>query len=378
MEQSLNAVVEAKIKQKLQKGMVNVQLTMEKLISEGKISRDFTVNVGAEKEGVNSTMNFIATNPAKLTAVIDVPTQGKEAFTFNDHAMTQLAEKLKIPTAYLTSLLFGEDWQRTLAYDILNTHNGYLTRNKVLIRAIGTQVRGVLSDSYRRLDSHLIFEEHIKEVLSLGAQISDGFMDDSIVSVESMLPKPIVVETALNGQIMLAFGSRLSTFDYGGRAQILSSVITNGVCLNGAVREHMLRTVHLGARLDEGMVFSKETYRLDSLTVASAIRDMSREIYSVDTVKQRLQEIQAASSTPVEPAAMLKDLYQGMKLSKGESDEVGKMLMRNDPMQGLQGESTIWKLAQGITAYANQDDVSERRRVELQQVAGDLFKKLKN
>lgn len=378
MEQSLNAVVEAKIKQKLQKGMVNVQTTMEKLISEGKISRDFTVNVGSEKTGVNSTMSFLPTNPARVTAIIDVPTQGKQAFTFNDHAMTQLAEKLKIPTAYLTALLMGEEWQKTLAYDILNTHNGYLTRNKVLIRAIGDEVRGVLSDSYRRLDSHLIFEEHIKEVFAQGAQLSDGFLDDTIVSVEGMLPAPVEIQTKLNGVIMLAFGSRLSTFDYGGKAQVLSSVITNGVCLNGAVREHMLRTVHLGARLDEGMVFSKETYRLDSLTVASAIRDMTKDIYKIETIKKHLQEIQAASETPVEPSAMLTKLYQGMKLSKGESDEIGRMLMRNDPLQGLQGESTIWKLSQGITAYANMDGVADRRRVELQQVAGDLFKDIKN
>lgn len=375
MEESLNAVVEANIKRKLQKGMTNVQSTMERLIAEGKIARDFTVNVGAEKEGKENTIQFIPDAPRKLAAMINVPQAGMEKFHFNSHATSQVTEKLRIPTAYLLTLLAGEEWQQSLALEILNTTNGNLYRNKVLIRSVGDEVRGVLSDSYRRLDSHLIFDEHIREVFTQGAQLADGFMDDTIVSVEAMLPEPVEITTKLNGVILLAFGSRLSTFDYGGRAQVLSSVITNGVCLNGAVREHLMRTVHLGARLDDSMVFSKETYRYDSLTVASAIKDMTREIYKVETIKKHLQEIQAASETPIDPAKMLKDLYQGMKLSKGESDEVGKMLMQNNPMMGLQGESTIWKLAQGITAFANQTGTSAHRRIELQEVAGDLFKK---
>jgi hypothetical protein len=52
--------------------------------------------------------------------------------------------------------------------------------------------------------------------------------------------------------------------------------------------------------------------------------------------------------------------------------------MRNSADDGLQGESTLWKLTQGITAYANGVDVEPRRRMELQEIAGDLFSKIKN
>jgi hypothetical protein len=52
--------------------------------------------------------------------------------------------------------------------------------------------------------------------------------------------------------------------------------------------------------------------------------------------------------------------------------------MRNNPEDGVQGESTLWKLTQGITSYANREDVPERRRMELQEIAGDLFSKIKN
>lgn len=47
-------------------------------------------------------------------------------------------------------------------------------------------------------------------------------------------------------------------------------------------------------------------------------------------------------------------------------------------MNGIQGESTLWKLTQGITSFANDQKIEMRRRMELQQIAGDLFNDLKN
>ena len=80
----------------------------------------------------------------------------------------------------------------------------------------------------------------------------------------------------------------------------------------------------------------------------------------------------------IDPVRELKNLSVTQKLLKGECDEIGKMLMQNRPEDGLQGESTLWKLTQGITAYANNPDVSERRRMELQEIAGTMFNRVKN
>jgi hypothetical protein len=372
----LNEVVEAKIAQKLQKGMTNVQTAMARLEAEGKIARDFLFEVGTERQGVPPRIFFQRNGTqTKVNASLMLPT-GAESFQFNLHATKQIADKLSIPGTYLTTLLLGEEWQRTLAYEILNTHNGWTDRSKVLVRAVGNEVRGVLSDSYRRLDSRLIFNAHIKEAFAQGAALSDGFMDDSIISAESILPMPIRIETELNGVILLAFGARLSTFDYGGRAVNLHSFILNGVCLNGAVRESVLRAVHLGAKLPDNMGLSAETYKLDSMATASAVKDLTRQLFAPETIKKRMLEIQAAANIKMDPTSTLKTLHYTGKLSVGEADEIGKMMMRNNPLDGLEGESTLWKLTQGITAFANTEAVAERRRLELQEIAGNMFNKV--
>lgn len=374
---SMQEVVENKIKAKLDRGYSNVQTATKRMMDEGKIARDFIFEVGTERKGIETAINFRPDESGRVTANFRMPT-GTEDFFVNPHAIRQVAEKLKIPMAYLTSLLYGsQEWQKTLGYEIMNTHNEWTDRNKVLVRAVGSEVRAFLSDQYRRLNSEMIFGTHIDEIYKNGGQLSDGWMDDTRVMVESLLPIPIQVQTQLNGVIFLAFGTKMVTSDYGDGTLDLRSFVLQGVCLNGMVRESVLRSVHLGAKLPDNLALSQETYRLDSMTTASAIRDLTKNLYSSDVVKTRMLEIKAASDLVMDPVRELKQLQGLGKLLKGETDEIGQILMRNNPEDGVQGESTLWKLTQGITSYANREDVPERRRMELQEIAGGLFDKIK-
>jgi hypothetical protein len=374
---TMQEVVENKIKAKLARGYNNVQTATKRMMEEGKISRDFIFEVGTERKGIETAINFRPDNNGRVTANFRMP-EGREDFFVNPHAIRQVAEKLKIPMAYLTSLLYGsQEWQKTLGYEIMNTHNEWTDRNKVLVRAVGNEVRAFLSDQYRRLNSEMIFGTHIDEIYKNGGQLSDGWMDDTRVMVESLLPSPIQVQTQLNGVIFLAFGTKMVTSDYGDGALDLRSFVLQGICLNGMVRESVLRSVHLGAKLPDNLALSQKTYELDSMTTASAIRDLTKNLYSSDIIKTRMLEIKAASDLVMDPVRELKQLQGLGKLLKGETDEIGQLLMRNNPEDGVQGESTLWKLTQGITSYANREDVPERRRMELQEIAGGLFDKIK-
>ena len=369
--ENLNAVVEARIKAKLQKGDENAKAAFTRLQAEGQISRDFIFEVGTNHKGVTTNIDFHPDPEKKISATFRIPDEGPKNYRVNMHAVKQVAEKLNIPGVYLTSLLMGADWQKDLGYQIMNTHNGWTDRNKVLIRSVGDEVRAFLSDQYRRLDSWKIFNAHVEEIFDNGGKLSQGFMDDTRISIESLLPTPIELRTELNGTIMLAFGTRLTTSDFGDGALDLRSFVLQGVCLNGMVRESVLRAVHLGAKLPDNLKLSEETYRLDSETTASAIKDLTRNLYSSDIIKNRMLEVHTAAGIRIDPARELKNLAG--RLFKGETEEIGKILMRNNPDEGVQGEATLWKLTQGITAYANREDVAERRRMELQEIAGGVF-----
>lgn len=61
-----------------------------------------------------------------------------------------------------------------------------------------------------------------------------------------------------------------------------------------------------------------------------------------------------------------------MGLTIGESEAVGKLLVENDPENGLEGKPTLWKLVQSMTAMARTAE-PERGR-ELEYIAGQMLK----
>ena len=130
-------------------------------------------------------------------------------------AISQISEKMGIPAKYLRELSAGDVWQKQLCATILNEHSGWTERTRVLIRAVGMEVRGVLSDSYRRLNSVDILTAFIREAGGQGAVVSDAYMNDTKVWCETILPTPIEIPTRKNGTVIIFAGARFSTSDYG-------------------------------------------------------------------------------------------------------------------------------------------------------------------
>jgi len=377
--ENLNQVVKARIESKIAKGHASANAVMEKLKNERMLSQDFIHRVGSSKHGMGTPlMVFLATQAGVNVDLKNSDLTSLGQFALTPHSIRQAGEKLGVPTSYLAQLGMNtqNDWSRNLASHILNEHSMWTEKKRVLVRTVGYQVRGILSDSYRRLDSAEILMGHIQTVYEQGAVISNAFMDETRVYFESILPEPLVIKTARNGEIWLAFGNRWATSDYGDGALEGRSFILNGVCLNGMVRESVMREIHLGSRLPDNLALSEETYRLDSMTQKSAVIDITKRLYSTELIRERMLEIQAATEITVDPERELRNLAG--RLLKGETDEIGKILMRSDPNDGVAGESTLWKLANGITAFANNEKLAERRRFELQEVAGELFDRVKD
>ena len=84
----------------------------------------------------------------------------------------------------------GEPWGRELLAHNLNTvfHNR-TAKSQYLFRSLGTQVRGFLSDRYRRLDSRPIVEAFAAAVQQKGALPYDGYVTDTKISIQAIMPE---------------------------------------------------------------------------------------------------------------------------------------------------------------------------------------------
>lgn len=369
-QQGLNEVVINKVQRMIENKAVGVQATMERLVNEGKIAQDYIAPIGVElRRNDHSPIITFSGNGHVLMNM------QSGQYTLHDNAIGQLADKMGIPSRYLRQLASGDEWQRQLAATVLNEHSGWTQRTRVLIRTVGQQVRGVLSDSYRRLNSVEILPAFVQEASQQGAVIADAYMSDTKVWAETILPQPIVVPTVKNGEVVIFAGARFSTSDYGDGAVDMRAFLLNGACLNGMVRESVMKQVHLGSRLPDNLQLSNRTYELDTRTTVSAVRDLTRGLFSKDNIMQKAIEIQGAAEIDVDFDQELKRLVKAGSLLKSEGESVEKILMRNDPDDGVQGGATLWKLTQAITAHARELEPSRSR--ELHEISGALLNRVK-
>lgn len=370
LQQGLNEVVMNKVQRMIDGKAVGVRETMDRLISEGKIAQDYIAPIGVNLK-VNDHSPVI-TFSANGSLRMDMP-DGQ--FSLHDNAIGQLADRMGIPQRYLRGLASGEPWAKQLAATLLNEHSGWTQRSRVLVRTVGTQVRGVLSDSYRRLNSVEILTAFVQEAAYQGAVISDAYMNDTKIWAETILPTPLTVPTAKNGDVVIFAGARFSTSDYGDGAVDMRTFLLNGACLNGMVRESVMKQVHLGSKLPDNLQLSQQTYELDTKTTVSAVRDLTKGLFSKDNLMKKAIEIQGASEIDVDFEHELKRLTRDGGLLKQEGKEVEKILMRNDPEDGVQGGATLWKLTQAITAHAR--ELSPERSRELHELSGQLLNRVK-
>lgn len=370
LQQGLNQVVMNKVQSMIDGKAMGVQATMERLVNEGKIAQDYIaplgVNLRAKQHDPVITFN------GENGLMMNMP-DGQ--FSLHANAVGQLADRMGVPQRYLRTLAGGEEWQVLLAAQILNEHSGWTQRSRVLVRTVGKQVRGVLSDSYRRLNSVEILTAFVEEAANQGAVISDAYMNDTKVWAETILPQPIVVPTKNNGDVVIFAGARFSTSDYGDGAVDMRTFLLNGACLNGMVRESVMRQMHLGAKLPDSLALSQQTYELDTQTTVSAVRDLTRGLFLPENIKEKAYEIQGASEMEVDLEKEVKKLTSNGSLLKAEGQEVEKLLMKNDPNDGVQGGSTLWKLTQAITAHAR--TLTPERSRELHEISGQLMNRVK-
>lgn len=292
---------------------------------------------------------------------VGVPSVERE-WGLHDNVLTQACSKAELPVAYARHLQSMPGWGPDLLADNLTRLfvNG-ATEQRYLVRSVDGQARGFLSSKYRRMDSRPILDALLGELKEQGAVVSDGFAGDVRVQITAILPR--VVELIPGEPVV--FGLSWVNSDFGRGALEISGFAMRLVCINGMIGKSEIRKVHLGARLGEDFEYRRETYALDTRTVASATKDVVRHVLSPAAVERRSERILAAVSMAADPEAFrrreFRDLLTAPEI-KAATEKFNSLDVEDLP-QG----NTVWRLSNAISWLANQAE--GERRIELQEVA---------
>jgi hypothetical protein len=302
-------------------------------------------------------LQFVSNGAGKLTVNLgDVADE-----TMHRNALGQAASRVDIPLAYLDRLMEKEVWGPALAAENLNQLFRHLNGERFLLRSVNGQVRGFLSDAYRRLDARPILDEFLAGVMKHGAVPVDGAATDTKVSLKVVLP---MVFEPIPNEVML-FGAEYVNSDFGNGALTVNTFIDRLWCTNFARSESLLRQIHLGARLGENVAFSQRTYQLDTRTMASAVSDMSQQALSPKSVNEYLALVKSANEQKVEGREVSEFLKKN--LTKGEAQAASDAFNGADVEQ-LPAGNTRWRMSNALSFIAK--SAEPERALELQRLAG--------
>jgi hypothetical protein len=130
-------------------------------------------------------------------------------FGVHRFALGQIAENAGLPVKFLDSLTASE-WGRALVAHNLSEIFKHRDAKRHLVRTLNNEVRGFLSDSYRRLDSRPIIEAFVTGVMKLGALPFKGYVSDTKVCIQAIVPD--VFEAIPGARVAFCFPARAAQF----------------------------------------------------------------------------------------------------------------------------------------------------------------------
>lgn len=280
----------------------------------------------------------------------------------HDHAMQQIAERANMPIRYVRHLQ-GQEWGPELLAHNLNQLYRHSDK-RYLARTVTNgkkEIRGFLSDSYRRLDSRPILDAFCQAAQQLGAVPVTGYALDTKVALKALLP--MVFEPVPNE--IVAFGLAWENSDFGNGALSLRGFMMRLWCTNFAIAETSMRQVHIGKRIDADFTFSQKTYELDTQAAASATQDLVAGYLTPAKIEEQCALIKRAHEENVEPTQVAKFLKK--HLNKGEIQSVTESFNSADVVN-LPAGNTKWRLSNAISWVAG-NMKNRERGLDLMKVA---------
>jgi hypothetical protein len=343
------------LEQKLAKGQGAAAHVIE------TINRDMPKDVIAATKALEFHVNEDPQTAKAMGLRVQV---GEHTLWPSDYALGQIATRGNVPTAYLRELAAGAPWQRQLAAHALKESFSNGAKERVLVRSVKGQLRGMLSDKYRRLDSRPLVDALASEAQAVGALPADGVATETRVAIKLLMPE--IIEP-VPGEYMV-YGAEWSNSDYGNGTHSFRAFALRVVCLNGATSENVMKQIHLGAKLHDDIEFSERTYRLDTQTSVSALRDVVR-----GTLGPRGRERMTASIVKANEAKYTK--AQLAAHVRGFTKEVQKSVVDafdSPDVVNLPAGDTQWR-ASNAMSWVARNTKDDELRLDLERAAGTVL-----
>lgn len=284
-------------------------------------------------------------------------------------AFGQVVERAGMPMDYTRKLEEQGLWGKSLIAHNLNETWKNQPNKRVLVRSVNKGIRGVLSDKFKRLDSRPIVDAFTTAAQEQGALPLEGYGSESRWTLKAVIPR---VWEPFPGEVV-AYGISIANSDYGNGALSLREFILRCWCINLHAMEELLREIHLGGRLTEGVLYSDETINADTKASMLATRDIVRQSLTEEKMDEKVALVKLAHEKKIDNTKeFFKSLPKLLNLLKGEMESVQEVY-NTGGVEELPPGNTLYRMSNAISWVARNKASTPERRMELEHAAGKLL-----
>ena len=298
-------------------------------------------------------------------AVLTVEDFGQ--YPIKDHALTQIAERVGIPTKYLRKM---QDEAPQLLSTNINTWFD-ATPERRMVRTLAGNQRAFLSDRYARTDAIDVLQVALPEFSRAGVTVRSCELTENRLYVKAVFDGLTrEVKSSRVGDMVKA-GLMVSTSEIGMGATQVTPWAEFTLCTNGMVREGGKRWAHLGKRIggEDAAYLTDETVAQSDKLDLMVIRDTIRAALDPKRFEEWIASLQETTQRritgSVEKGIQL--LATKLTLVEGEKNSVLRHLIEGGDLSQYGLLNAVTRTAEDATDYdrATELEAAGQRVLEL-------------
>lgn len=292
-----------------------------------------------------------------------------QEFPLTPYAHNQLAEKMGIPQRYYDRMLQTGNTE-LLADNINAWMNG---KERRLLRILDGNVRAILSDRYRPIDNYdLTFAllDQLKKGAAQGVQAEIFACDVSETRMYIKMKLPTMAEVIHNDRVQAMI--MLTNSEVGAGRMAVALGMWRLVCLNGMWAEDIVQRVHLGSKLEEGLVeWSEGTIRKTDEALFAQVQDTIATAFEPQLWDGFVRKAGEAAQAKLE--GNIVEIIDAVAPKYDiTGDEKAKLLEMFAQEIATPAGKTQWGLANAVTRLARDTEQADRQ-VELEVIGGEIM-----
>lgn len=298
-----------------------------------------------------------------------LPGIGNEGLTLQPLALQQMATKSEIPLAYQRSLMKRKEHE-LFAHNINRLHRQFPANR--MVRALDGKARAFMSDKYKRIDNYPVLETILPVIMEKQGDLQVESCDVTDNNMYLKIVSPKLQGEVKQGDVIQA-GIVISNSEVGLGSWKMRMLLYTLACMNGMITGKDvtpgIERRHLGARQNEGILYHEDTIRANQEAFALEARDTLNALLDEGNFQKTLELLRETTERKMAPKADPSKVVIELGKEVGFTQTEGSSIMQHLIMGG---DLSQYGLANAVTRYAQDEEVSYDRSTELEVIGGKV------